>query len=373
MTTSLPEILYTGSVKNVRGNENDDFVFFEFSDRYSIFDWGEMPDLLNGKGASLARFTDAVYTFLETSNLWKEWQVPTTYNQTVRNFLESSKAFTVLKTSGIKTHRYQADARIENLWKVKKIKVPKIENRNYSFYESKPVDTLVPLEVIFRFGTPSGSSLLRRLEKNPEYMYSLGLEQMPKEMEWFDRPIIEFSTKLESSDRYISYSEAKQIAGLSQEEFDLLYSYAALLALRLREEFKGIHLDLWDGKFEFAFTKGDTYRDFTLVDSMGPDEIRITYNNIHLSKEVLRQVYNTSSWYKKMDAFKSKSDDWQAEMKKQNLTPEKLPQEVKTSIESMYQALASAVEMYFLKCQNIEDPFQQIVMSLRKAVRSGDV
>jgi len=26
---------------------------FRFSDRYSVFDWGEMPDLIEGKGAAL--------------------------------------------------------------------------------------------------------------------------------------------------------------------------------------------------------------------------------------------------------------------------------------------------------------------------------
>ena len=27
---------------------------FHFSDRYSVFDWGEMPDRINGKGAAPA-------------------------------------------------------------------------------------------------------------------------------------------------------------------------------------------------------------------------------------------------------------------------------------------------------------------------------
>ena len=40
---SLPPMMYKGSVKNVRGEKNADVIFFEYSDRYSIFDWGEMP------------------------------------------------------------------------------------------------------------------------------------------------------------------------------------------------------------------------------------------------------------------------------------------------------------------------------------------
>src|SRR5690606_7324001 len=127
---------------------------FEFSDRYSIFDWGEMPDLLQGKGVSLAKFTDALYSFLETPDLWKSWEIPNAYHPSVKSFLDKSVAFTQLKETGIRTHRYQKDARLENLWKVRKVNVPKIENKDYSFYQTRPTNTLVPLEVIFRFGTP---------------------------------------------------------------------------------------------------------------------------------------------------------------------------------------------------------------------------
>ncbi|MCB0347598.1 MAG: hypothetical protein KDD37_02120 [Bdellovibrionales bacterium] len=374
MTSSLPEILYKGSVKNVRGNASDDYVFFEFSDRYSIFDWGEMPDLVDGKGASLAAFTDVVYAFLEDTKTWKSWTVPSQmYHSEVTNFLESSKALAKLKENGMLTHRYAQDARIGNCWKVKKIAVPSIQNRNYDFYKTKPVNTLVPLEVIFRFGTPSGSSLLKRLAKNPDYMYSLGLTQMPKEQDFFDRPVIEFSTKLESSDRYITPTEAKEIAGLTEGEFNLLYSYAAVLSVRLREEFTKAGLELWDGKFEFSFIPGTNDRDFMLVDSMGPDEVRLTCDNVHLSKEVLRQVYMGTEWQKQIDVYKGKSEDWQKKMKQDNLTPSSLPKEVKDKVVEMYQLLALLVESYFLKNEKQAQKFTSIVSSLKQHFRKGGV
>jgi len=47
-----------GSVKEIeiikRAEENKMGIGrFHFSDRYSVFDWGQMPDLIEGKGASL--------------------------------------------------------------------------------------------------------------------------------------------------------------------------------------------------------------------------------------------------------------------------------------------------------------------------------
>ena len=50
----MPNIIYRGSVKDIRGVEGQSPYVFEFSDRYSVFDWGEMPDELDGKGEALA-------------------------------------------------------------------------------------------------------------------------------------------------------------------------------------------------------------------------------------------------------------------------------------------------------------------------------
>ena len=38
---------------------------FNFSDRYSVFDWGEMPDLIEGKGASLCMTSAYFFEKLE--------------------------------------------------------------------------------------------------------------------------------------------------------------------------------------------------------------------------------------------------------------------------------------------------------------------
>jgi len=47
-----------GSVKDIEiikepTKESMGIARFHFSDRYSVFDWGEMPDHIDGKGAAL--------------------------------------------------------------------------------------------------------------------------------------------------------------------------------------------------------------------------------------------------------------------------------------------------------------------------------
>ena len=59
-----------------------------------------------------------------------------------------------------------------------------------------------------------------------------------------------------------------------------------IVAHRLNEVFAATGLLLWDGKLEFAFADKDESgnRRFKLVDSIGPDELRLTYNGVQLSK-----------------------------------------------------------------------------------------
>ena len=64
------KLIKSGSVKNI-WQQDDQTLCFQFSDRYSIFDWGEMPDLISGKGRSLAIITTEIFNYLENSKNWK--------------------------------------------------------------------------------------------------------------------------------------------------------------------------------------------------------------------------------------------------------------------------------------------------------------
>ena len=118
---------------------------------------------------------------------------------------------------------------------------------------------------------------------------------------------IEFSTKLESTDVYIPQDRAQQIAGLNDTEMKNLHELVRVLAYRLRDLFSKSNLLLWDGKFEFAFTEEDEEgnRAFQLVDSIGPDELRLTYDGVQLSKECLRRPYRGSDWHSAISQSKS--------------------------------------------------------------------
>ena len=68
------------------------------------------------------------------------------------------------------------------LLKVSRVNVikPGLTNGVYDYakYTKRPVDALVPLEIIFRFGVPNGSSLMKRVG-NDEYLLELGCRPNP--------------------------------------------------------------------------------------------------------------------------------------------------------------------------------------------------
>lgn len=363
----LPELIYEGSVKNVRGTKGVEPYIFEFSDRYSIFDWGQMPETLNDKGAALAFMGWFFFDYLGKPATWQDWQAPASY--------ENDSALKALREHGMKHHAIGLvghDLRPmplerEFLSPTRMLAVRPVAVHapgssvvngklewDYTAYKAQPEHALVPLEVIFRFGVPEGSSLLQRTG-NAEYCKSLGLDKAPQTGDTFEVPVVEFSTKLENTDRYLTYPEAQQLAALSAEEFRSLNAIARLVALRLKDCFAEIGIELWDGKLEFAFgaKNRNGIRDFMLVDSIGPDELRLIRDGQHLSKEALRSFYRPTAWYAALEKAKVMAKergekDWKKictdELKS---VPPLLAPAVKQRVEMIYKGIATALSEKF--------------------------
>lgn len=296
----------SGSVKDIFEYGND--LLFKYSDRYSIFDYGEMPDSIPKKGEALGLIAYLFFKKLDQIN------VP-------HHFL--------------------------NLRKRKKdIVVQKFEIKSEDEYQNqKVINSLVPLEVIFRFGIPEGSSLPSRLPQ-----HKIG--------DLFDSPLIEFSTKLEATDRYLTLEEAKRMANLSTLEMEKLMERTKEISLHLKKMFmEEMNITLWDGKFEFGFIEGEnsSERDFMIVDSIGPDELRLTYQDLHLSKEFLRQSYKNSSWKKAVGlAKKDYGENWKQCLYQYNVAPEHLDERTVNFASMIYKTLANAMAI----SEGMKPPFK---------------
>lgn len=356
----FPPVLYRGSVKNVRGEVSADEILFEYSDRYSVFDWGEMPDTITDKGRSLSVMGKCFFSYLEKKENWQNLFLKlrklNRFDENFLDCLENSEQFLNFKNSGITHH---ANLLAEDVsWdspymRVKNVKIIRPLDKNgvydYTAYASKPVNALVPLEIIFRLSLPPGNSFSKRLEsslrettlwKDHGLLGNPGFGNLIK-------PVIDFSTKLENGDRYLSYDEAQLISGLNNVEFDRLKTYAKLIGLSLYVLHQEMGIELLDGKIEVAtISSKNENREFLLVDSVGIDELRLVKSGINLSKEFLREHYKKSNWHKALEISKKEASFQGCDFKaiclaKYKEAPEPLDKKTKEKTESLYKSYAN--------------------------------
>ena len=153
---------------------------------------------------------------------------------------------------------------------------------------------------------------------------------------------LDYTTKLERLDRVLSEQEARELSGMDEVEWKNLNEFATATAARVREIFGRSELKLWDGKFEFAL---DENRKPMLVDSIGLDEIRLTYQGIPLSKELLRQSYVASDWYLALAKAKAASPQNFKNVCELvfNQKPEPLARDQLAAISDLYDAVSEIV------------------------------
>jgi phosphoribosylaminoimidazole-succinocarboxamide synthase len=303
-----PELLHRGSVKDIyQVSERE--LLFHFSDRYSIFDWGEMPDAIPGKGAALA--------------------------------LMGQKLLKHLNARGFSTHYLDAGLGIGGDARGMLVKGVEVPRDDISIYQSSPKNILIPLEVIYRFGAPKGTSLLKRFKSEADWKMA-GYDRAYVEGDSFSEIKIDFTTKLESQDRALTQVEAKKLAGMTNAEWADLILKTAQIANEMKSVFADFGAILWDGKFEFAF---DENRKIMLVDSIGLDEMRLTFQGAPLSKELLRQYYLQSSWVAALNRAKETHPKEFKEHCQKHLgeAPKSLPSSVISAISVLYQTVAELI------------------------------
>lgn len=302
--------------------ENPGQARFFFSNRYSVFDWGEMPDHISFKGASIALLGAHFFEKLE------ERGVPTHYI----GLVEEGKA---KKLSEIK--------KPTSTMEIKLLRVInpefKDDQYDYSIYQKEKGNFLIPLEVIYRNYLPPGSSVFKRLKDGEIKPQDLGLDSEPRPNQELDAPILDVSTKLEITDRYLTWVEAQQISGLNDEEIIELKNLTNTVNDLITDEFSKIGLVNEDGKIEVGF---DRERRLMLVDVLGTlDECRFTFDGLPVSKEIARVYYRNTAWYQAVEEAKNKDRQRWKEICR--LTPEPLPPRLKLLISQIYCACTNEI------------------------------
>jgi phosphoribosylaminoimidazole-succinocarboxamide synthase len=302
---------------------------FEFTDDYSVFDWGKMPDEIPEKGASLC--TMGAYNF----ELLEDAGIPTHYEGVVTPATGGAVPLAEALDAG-EAPREMA---------IELTQVPKLpfdEKRgdyDYDAYHAAAGENyLIPLEVVFRNEVPVGSSLRTRTDPAD---HGLDVDEWPDEAVDLDEPIVEFSTKYEKQDRYLPQAEAGDIAGAAS--IDRLESVAREVNRVVTDRATEAGFTHQDGKIECLY-----YRDEVRVaDVVGTfDENRFAYDGQQVSKEVVRQYHKRTQpeWVEAVSAAKREARergvaDWKGLCDR---SPEPLPDHVVRVARDLYCAGANA-------------------------------
>jgi phosphoribosylaminoimidazole-succinocarboxamide synthase len=251
--------------------------YFSFSDRYSVFDWGEMPDYVSGKGVALAMMAAHNFVLLEREGI-------------STHFIGMGRADNPEVVGEARLdYRHPSSTMHVHLTRVISI------SNDYACYDGSQRHYLIPLEVIYRNGFPRGSSVFRRIEKmqrqgksSDEICHTLGLESIPVPGDVIETPLYSYTTKLEKSDRFLTGDEARRISGLSNAQFERLRNMAERVNNVISAEARGKQFVNYDGKIEAMIRDGE----IVLVDVVGTfDENRFAYRGVQISKEILRHAY----------------------------------------------------------------------------------
>jgi len=293
---------------------------FDFTDDYSVFDWGQMPDQIPDKGRSLCTMGAFNFELLEREG------VPTHYRGVGPDAVPLAEVEEA-------PHELAIDL----------VQVPDLPfadgTYDYDAYHAAAGSNyLIPLEIVFRNTVPVGSSLRKRGEPRE---YGLDLDAWPDEPVDLPDPVVEFSTKYEEQDRYLDRSAADRIAGVAA--IDALADLAREVNRVVTERAKETGFVHEDGKIECCYVDGE----IRVADVVGTfDENRFAYEGQEVSKEVVRQYYKRihPEWVEAVSEAKAEADrrgvaDWRPLCA---VEPKPLPTDVIDAVADMYAAGANA-------------------------------
>ncbi|MFC6613510.1 phosphoribosylaminoimidazolesuccinocarboxamide synthase [Halopenitus salinus] len=309
---------------------------FVFTDAYSVFDWGQMPDPIPEKGASLCTMGAFNFERLEAEGVATHYRgvVDPAAQDGSESSTPEGAVVGLADVAGPPTEMAIELTQVPDL--------PYLgdgEGYDYDVYHADAGDNyLVPLEIVFRNTVPIGSSLRRR--RDPSEV-GLAVGEWPDEVVELPEPIVEFSTKYEEQDRYLTREEADRIAGAAG--IDDLEALAREVNRIVTEQAESAGFTHEDGKIECLYVGGE----LRVADVVGTfDENRFAFDGQEVSKEVVRQWYkrNDPEWVEAVSAAKAEVADrdvadWRTICERE---PTSLPPGIVEAVSEMYAAGANA-------------------------------
>ncbi len=293
-----------------------------FSDKYSVFNWGDMPDQIPNKGAATAILSAFFFESLGKKDLQTHY-LGLFENKRVRN----------LKQLGTPTNAIEI-----GLFRTLPLKVTEIDY-DYSSYQDVKSIYRFPFKIIYRNHLSKKSNILKRQVKEEIILEGSGFDGALKLENKLETPFLEFVTTLESDQRYIDWEEASKIAGLQKEELSELRAFALFVNDVIVKAFFRIGVVVENGKLEIGF---DQDRRLTLLNAAGTlEENRLTLEGFPIGLELAEIFYSRTQWGKEVVAQMRKNPhSWRQNCRS---TPPSLPSDLVNIISNLYCACANEI------------------------------
>ena len=353
---SVKQLVITQAPAEERAGEGN----FLFTDNYSIFDWGAMPDQLPEKGNVLALMSAYNFELLERAGIATHYRGLVIEDKIVnydqaRNMLSQHTTERAAQSLGMAAQSLGMAAQSLGMAITVVSKPPLVwtgtEYDYHRYLAAAGANYLIPLEIVYRFSVPVGASL--RMRYDPREL-GLNYSGWPNESVALPQPRVELFTKLEGIDRFVDRAEALRISGLGESALARMEEITLAAGKLLAAQAEAQGLTIADGKLEFASCNGR----LIVCDLLGtPDENRFHFkggtepwNDAPVSKELLRQHYvqHDPLWVEEVKRAKNawgnrpeerhRALEWQQRCSR---APAPLPSRLRALYAEVYRAVAN--------------------------------
>lgn len=181
---------------------------------------------------------------------------------------------------------------------------------NYSQFKDNKINNYVqPIEFISRVQLPESASVWKRIKKREITLKELGLSENLKPGDKLETAMLDYSTKFEHEDRYLSPSEAQNIMGINSERFDRINNTTRKASKIMTDYAASRGFDRLDGKVEYVTVYDKETQ--TQIDLLGDavctwHEDRLQYKGFGISKQRIRDEVKrlNQDWYGEIERAK---------------------------------------------------------------------
>jgi phosphoribosylaminoimidazole-succinocarboxamide synthase len=174
---------------------------------------------------------------------------------------------------------------------------------DYSLFQAPPSNHfVVPIEFISRVKIGANSSVWKRVARGEVTLADLGLPPEVRPGDPLPRHVLDYSTKYEPEDRYVSSNEAREMTGFTAERWARLNETTAEVSRLMTELAQSRGVEREDGKVEYVTLDRQRERD-VLGDAVTTlHEDRLILDGTDITKQAIR------------NAVKQCSPEWAAEV-----------------------------------------------------------